>query len=290
MANKKLKLTNNTKKILLCILIASIITLNNQCFSKELTDLTHINLSPRIVKDIKQVEKLIEEKEPKAIYIEQWILAEKGNEHLLRKLHKIANKHDTKLYLFVGKDSWIGRKGVINVIAALDEYGGDIDGIVLKHQPNKTNIWKNSVDFQVQILNHMLDAYSAIHMETKKRNKQFIIDFPYWYTDYKGPKRHFSENACEFADKIILLIDNIDMLEKLDVKWNDVTCVYNIDLTKHVTLLTDDDVNDIYKLIKSKFTFYSNFNGFIIDSDSDLKFIESENKSKPEESLEIKSP
>ena len=254
---------------------------NEQFNDKELlTDITHINIAPKIAKDIESVEQLVKTKRPKAIYIEQWILAEKGNENLLQKLHKIAHNHEAKLYLFVGRDSWFGRKGLVNVLAALDQYGNYIDGIILKTQPNKTNIWKDNINFQAQILNQMLDAYSAIYTEAKKRNKQFVADFPFWFSDYQGPKKGFTENVCEYTDKVIFLIDDIEKLKKLDIKWNDITCLYNIDLTKHATVLSDDDISDMYKIIKSKLTFYSNFNGFIVDSDSRVNFKEIE-KQKP---------
>ena len=238
-----------------------------------LTEIRHINIGPRLAKDIKSVEELVKSKRPKAIYIEQWILSEKGNENLLKKLYKIAHKYDAHLYLFVGKDSWFGRRGLVNVLASLDQYENYIDGIILKNQPNKTNIWKkDDLNFQAQILNQMLDAYSAIYTEAKKRNKQFIADFPFWLSDYQGPKKGFSENVCDYTDKVIFLIDDIEKLEKLDIKWNDITCAYNIDLTKHTTALSDDDISDMYKTIKSKLIFYANFNGFIIDSDSKVNF------------------
>ena len=237
-----------------------------------LTNINHINIAARATKDIKIVEQLIKSKRPKAIYIEQWILAEKGNEKILPKLYKIAHKNDTKLYLFIGRDSWFGRRGLVNVLAAFDQYGSYIDGEVLKTQPNKTNIWKDDVNFQAQVLNQMLDAYSAISTEAKKRNKQFIVDFPFWFSDYEGPKKSFSENVCDYTDKVIFLIDDIEKLEKLNVKWNDITCSYNIDLTKHATVFSDDDIGDLYKIIKSKLVFYSNFNGFIVDSDSRIDF------------------
>lgn len=237
-----------------------------------LTDITHINIAARTAKNIKLVEQLVESKKLKAIYIEQWILAEKGNENLLPKLYKIAHKNKIKLYLFIGRDSWFGRRGLVNVIAALDQYGNHIDGIILKTQPNKTNVWKDDVNFQAQVLNQMLDSYSAIYAETKRRNKQFIADFPFWFSDYQGPKKSFSENVCDYTDKVIFLIDDIDKLEKLNIKWNDITCLYSIDLTKHAAVLSDDDISDMYKMIKSKLIFYSNFNGFIVDSDSMVDF------------------
>ncbi len=287
MANQILIMTNDFKKKSISIAIAIVIAITSCCSSEAkpeineqidkkhlLTELDHINISVRAAKNVKSVEELVKSKRPKAIYIEQWILAEKGNENLLQKLHKIAHKYEAKLYLFIGRDSWFGRKGLVNVIAALDQYENHIDGIILKTQPNKINIWKNAVEFQVQTLNQMLDAYSAIYIETKKRNKQFIADFPFWFSAYEGPKKSFAENVCDYTDKVIFLIDDLDKLEKLDIKWNDITCAYNIDLTKHATVLSDDDISDMYKTIKSKLTFYSNFNGFIIDSDSNVDFKE----------------
>ncbi len=285
MANQILKMSSKYKKNLIHILV-TIITIIIFCPTSEaklknpeqinekdfLTNINHINIAARATKDIKIVEQLIKSKRPKAIYIEQWILAEKGNEKILPKLYKIAHKNDTKLYLFIGRDSWFGRRGLVNVLAAFDQYGSYIDGIVLKTQPNKTNIWKDDVNFQAQVLNQMLDAYSAISTEAKKRNKQFIVDFPFWFSDYEGPKKSFSENVCDYTDKVIFLIDDIEKLEKLNVKWNDITCSYNIDLTKHATVFSDDDIGDLYKIIKSKLVFYSNFNGFIVDSDSRVDF------------------
>ncbi len=283
-----IKMRNKYKKNLISLMIVAITTIAFCCTSegkylkkeginaKEvlLNNTNHINITARTAKNIKSIEELIKSKRPKAIYIEQWILVEKGNENLLKKLNKIAHKYDAKFYLFVGRNSWFGRKGLINVLAALDQYGDHIDGIILKNQPNKTNIWKDDIEFQAQILNQMLDAYSAIYIEAKKRNKQFIADFPFWFSDYKGPKKGFSENICDYTDKVIFLIDDIEKLEKLDIKWNDITCAYNIDLTKHATTFSDDDISDMYKIIKSKLTFYANFNGFIVDSDSMVNFKE----------------
>ena len=285
MASQILKVANRHKKKLISIVIAIIIAITS-CYSSEakfkasepidekvlLTDITHINIAAKLAKNIKSVEELVKSKRPKAIYIEQWILVEKGNENLLQKLYKIAHKYDAKLYLFIGRDSWFGRKGLVNTLAAYDQYGNYIDGIILKTQPNKINIWKDNLNFQAQILNQMLDAYSAVYIEAKKKNKQFIADFPFWFSDYQGPKKGFSENVCDYTDKVIFLIDDIEKLEKLDIKWNDITCPYNIDLTKHAAVLSDDDINDIYKTIKSKITLYSNFNGFIVDSDSRVDF------------------
>ena len=283
-----IKMKNKYKKRLISLIITAITTITFCCtaeakhlkkepIAKEilLSNINHINIAAKTAKNIKSIEELIKSRRPKAVYIEQWILAEKGNENLLKKINKIAHKYDAKFYLFVGRDSWFGRKGLVNVLAALDQYGNHEDGIILKNQPNKTNIWKKEdLNFQAQILNQMLDAYSAIYIEAKKRNKQFIADFPFWFSDYQGPKEGFSENVCDYTDKVIFLIDDIEKLEKLDIKWNDITCAYNIDLTKYATVLSDDDISDMYKIIKSKLTFYSNFNGFIVDSDSRVNFKE----------------
>ena len=282
---------NKYKNNLACIIVAIALAMifchlseakfktDEQINEKELlTDINHINITVRTAKNIDLVESLIKEKRPKAIYIEQWIIAEKGNENLLEQLHKITHKYEAKLYLFVGRDNWFGRRGLVNVLAALDQYGDHIDGIILKTQPNKINIWKDSTEFQAQILNQMLDAYSAIYIEAKRRNKLFIVDFPFWLSDYNGPKKNFSESVCDYTDKVIFLIDDLKVLEKLDLKWNDITCLYSIDLTKHATQLSDDDISEMYKIIKSKFIFYSNFNGFIVDSDSKVDFKEIENQ------------
>jgi hypothetical protein len=41
-------------------------------------------------------------------------------------------------------------------------------------------------------------------------------------------------------------------------------------LTKRATKLNDDEINEVLDELKSSNAFYSNFNGFIIDSDSPL--------------------
>ncbi len=272
---------NKILKVSITILMTIIFAIPGECKFKQnvqdlstelITDITHINISLSDSKNIKKIENLIKNQNPKALYVEQWITVEKGNEKFMQNLYKIAHKHNVKVYIFIGKDSWFGRKGLVNSLTAYDQYGKYIDGVILKAQPNRTNIWKKNLDFQAQILNQMLDAYLAIHLEAKKRNKQFIADFPFWFSDYQGPKKNFSENVCDYADKVIFLIDDLDKLQNLDIKWNNITCPYNIDLTKHATLITDDDISDMYKTIKSKLSFYSNFNGFIVDSDTQVDF------------------
>ena len=138
-------------------------------------------------------------------------------------------------------------------------------------EPNKANVWKDDQSIKVQILNLMLDSYSAIHAEAKKRNKTFIAEFPFWLSDFKGPHGTFSEDACKYTDKIIFLIDDPEKLDKLDIPWHDVTCVYSIDITKRATNQTEDSVRETYYKLKEKLTLYSNFIGYIIDSDSTIE-------------------
>ena len=236
-----------------------------------LTNLNNINITNDSTKDLKSLKKLIDSKSPKAIYLEQWITMEPHNKDILKKLEKIADKKNIKLYLIIGKNVWFGERGLKNTLAALDTYGKYIDGIVLRVEPNKANVWKDDFSIKAQILNLMLDAYSAIHTETKKRNKTFIAEFPFWLSDFKGPHKTFSQDACMHTDKIIFLIDDPEKLDKLEINWHDVTCAYNIDITKRATNQTEDSVRDIYYKLKEKLTLFSNFNGYIVDSDSTLE-------------------
>ena len=266
---------------MLMVLVSALIVLStgNTTLAKEahtvdkkifLTNLNHINITIESIKDLKELKRLICLRNPKAIYIEQWILEEPGNKNLIKKLQKIAKKTSCKFYLVVGRSSWFGRRGVINTIDNLNKYGKYIDGIVLRVEPNKVNVWKDDIGVQAQILNQMLDAYSAIYHETKKRDKAFIAEFPFWLSDYKGPLKSFSQNVCDYTDKIIFLIDDLEKLEKLDM-WNNVTCMYNINLTKRASGQTEESIHETFKKLKTKLTFYSNFNGFIIDSNSTLE-------------------
>ena len=267
----------NSEKIIYSLIVTyslNILFQNNSLakdfISKEkyLSSTLEINLTLKNTKDLNEIKTIIKEKMPKIIYIEQWMLLEKGNENLLKKLYKITKKNDIKLLLFIGRNSWIGKRGVVNALTSIEQYGDSIDGIVLRTQPDKLNIWdKNDIRVQAEILNQMLDAYSAINIELKKRNKSFVAEFPFWYSDYKGPTKNFSQNVCDFADKIIFLIDDTSKLEDLNIKWNDVPCRYSIDLTKKALGQTLEDPDDIYKVIKSKLVFYQNFSSYIIDSD-----------------------
>ena len=144
-----------------------------------LTNFNQINITNDSTKDLKSLKQLIETKKPKAIYLEQWITMEPQNKNILKKLQKIAHKNDIKFYLVIGKNVWFGERGVKNTLAAFNTYGEYIDGVVLRIEPNKANVWKDDSSIKVQILNLMLDAYSAINTEAKKRNKTFYTEFPF---------------------------------------------------------------------------------------------------------------
>lgn len=239
--------------------------------TRYLTNLNHFNITNESVKDLKALAELIKDRKPKAIYLEQWILLEPGNKNLLKKLRKISNKSNIKLYLVIGKNIWFGRRGIENAKSAFNIYGKYFDGLVLRLEPNKSNVWKEDPSIKEQILNLMLDAYSSIYAEAKKRNKLFVTEFPFWFSDFEGPLKTFPQNACDYADKVIFLIDDIEKLEKLELEWNNVACPYNINITKRATKLSEDLVAETLNKLKNKLYFYSNFNGFIIDSDSSLR-------------------
>lgn len=271
------------KKIIIVILIFSLFIMSsNKLYAKNeidekgreyITDLNHINITNDLTKDFKLLENSIETKRPKAIYIEQWIIVEPHNKKLLKKLSKITKEYEAKLYIVIGKNTWFGKRGFENTSEAYKLYGKYIDGVVLRVEPNKTNVWKDDLSIKAQVLNHMLDAYSAIHQYAKKLDKQFIAEFPFWLNDFKGPNGSFSEDACKYTDKIIFLIDDLekmDELDELDINWNDISCRYNINLTKRALDKTEESIIEIYKKLKVKLPLYSNFNGFIIDSDSQL--------------------
>ncbi len=278
MANKIITMRNLSIKIIIVFVVLTQCLLIKHVQAKpkslkeevHLTDLANLNITNETTKNTKQLEELIKQRKPRFIYLEQWVTLEPQNKNILKLLNKLAKKYDSKFYLVIGKNNWFGTRGVSNVTAALNEYGKYIDGIVLRVEPNKTNIWVKDDSFKIQILNQMLDAYHAIHSETKKRNKQFIAEFPFWLTDFKGPKGNFSQDTCSYSDKIIFLIDNKEILDKIDIKWNNITCQYQINLGRRATNQTDDSLKEIYKKIKDNSAFYYNFNGFIVDSDSPL--------------------
>lgn len=261
--------------LLLVYLIFFISTSFAQDKKIYLTNLNHINITYETASDIEKIKELIELKRPKAIYVEQWIIADSKNKNLLKKLRKITSKNKIRLFIVIGKNTWWGERGKANAISAYDLYGKYIDGVVLRVEPNKTNIWKKNEEEPVYnakavVLNLLLDAYSVIYLEAKKRHKMFIAEFPFWFTDFQGPNKSFSQNVCDFADKIVFLIDNKERINDFDIPWNKVTCPYNINITKRATGQTEDSINEIYEKLKSTLTFYANFNGYIIDSDSKL--------------------
>lgn len=276
-------MTRTNQKLITTILIISLFLISsNELYAKVkiaehgreyITDLDHINIINDLTKDLNLLEDLVEAKRPKAIYIEQWITAESHNKKLLKKLSKIRKKYKTKFYIVVGKNTWFGKRGLENTLQAYDLYGKYVDGIILRVEPNKANVWKDDLSIKAQVLNQMLDAYSAIHQHAKKLNKQFIAEFPFWLSDFKGPNGSFSEDACRYTDKVIFLIDDLEkmkQLDELDIKWNDISCRYNINLTKRALDKTEESIIEIYKKLKAILPLYSNFNGFIIDSDSSL--------------------
>ena len=240
--------------------------------SKEtyLTHLSNINITNETANNMDLMKQIIKEKKPRAIFVEEWLLSEPGNKKLLKTLQKLAKKYDSKLYLIIGRNSWFGKRGLTNTLNAYNTYSKYVDGIVLKVEPNKVNVWKDDTNIHAQILNQMLDGYSAIYTEAKKRNRKFIAEFPFWLSDYNGPLKNFSQNVCDYADKIIFLIDNEEKLDNLDIRWNDVPCPYIIDITKRACAKTEESINNIYNKINNKLTFYQNFQGFIIDSDTNF--------------------
>lgn len=271
----------NLIKLILAILILFIcdFIFTNNIYAKSelndksayLTNTNHINITAENANNIREIKQILKSKRPKAIYIEQWILLEHGDKKYLKKLHKLSTSLDTKLFLVIGKNTWFGDRGITNAKNAFDYYGKYIDGLVLRIEPNKINVWKNGdLSIKTQILNLMQDAYNTIYNDAKKRNKKFIVEFPFWFSDFQGPLKSFSEEACGYADKIIFLIDDAELLDKTEIKWNDVTCLYNIDITKRATYQTEDKIKSIYEKLKSKLVLYSNFNGYLIDSDIDL--------------------
>lgn len=248
------------------------ININEENITSENTELkkiTNINITNESTKDFSTIKEIFKNYKPKNIFLEQWITLEPHNKKLLKKLRKLSNKYDSKLYLVVGKNTWFGRYGYGMAKASLDEYEKYIDGIVLRIEPNKTNIWnKFGENSKARILNQMLDSYAALHIETMKRNKDFIAEFPFWFSDFIGPLKSFPQDVCSYTDKIIFLIDDEEKLEELNLKWNEITCRYLINLTKRANNKTEEDLRTIYSKLKNKLQFFSNFHGYIVDSDS----------------------
>lgn len=237
-----------------------------------ITNVNNINLTETTTKNFETIKKLIEIKKPKTVFIEQWVLLEPQNNNLLKKIHGLTKKNDARLYLIVGKNDWVNKFGITQVLSQIKAYGKHIDGIVLRIEPNKTNIWQEYGQFnQAKLLSQMLDTYNAIHKETKKLKLDFIAEFPFWLADFRGPVKSFPQDACDYTDKIVFLIDEeekLDLLDDLNIKWNDVTCRYYINLTKRANNKTNEKINEILNRFKTKLSLYSNFYGYIVDSDS----------------------
>lgn len=279
MANKTI---NNklVKKILISILIFTLIFFSILKASakeitltrdKYLTNFNNFMLTKDFLEDKKKLEEVLKSKEPKAIYIEEWLVQESEDKNILKKLKKLTNKYQSKLFLVTGRNIWFGSRGVEGIINAYNKYESNIDGIVFRIEPNKSNVWKDNLDIQAQILNQMLDAFSAIYAETKKRNKLFIVEVPFWLSEFHGPLKSFTEDVCSYSDRLVFLVDDKEKLDKLETKWNDVTCPYNINLGKRATRqINEEEISKLYAKIQEKLIFYSNFNGYIIDTDSTL--------------------
>lgn len=275
MANKILRkkeiITLATAALLLATLVgadAKEVVLNRESY---LTNLNNFMLTKEYALDKEKLEFLLKTKKPKAIYIEEWLVDESKDKNILKKLQKLTSTYNCKFFLVTGRNIWFGKRGVEGIINAYNKYESNIDGLVFRIEPNKSNVWKDNSDIQAQILNQMLDAFSAIYAETRKRNKVFIVEIPFWLSEFHGPLKSFIEDTCSYSDKVVLLIDDKEKLEHLDGKWNDITCNYNINLGKRATRQSsNEETNNLYTKIQEKLIFYSNFNGFIIDTDSTL--------------------
>ena len=278
MENKKIIMPKDKKiqtiNLLVFFLMLLIFFTSISAYGKEkivLTDTRHINITYETAGELKKLKQIIKRVNPKGLYIEQWIVVDPKYPNLLKKLNKIAKKNDIKLYLVIGKNTWFGKRAQLNTLEALKLYKDYIDGIVLRAEPNKINIWKkDDASIKAQILNFTLDGYLAATKHAKEYKKLFIGEFPFWYSDFSAPGGTFSENSCKCTDRIIFLVDDIEKLNELEIEWNNVTCMYNIDLTKRAPAKTEEQIAKAYYQIKDKIPMHANFNGFLIDSDSKL--------------------
>ncbi len=250
-------------------LIANAAIVESPSRSKILTNVNNYALTKDYANDLDKLTEFLSNNPVKSIFIEQWLLQESDNKKLLKSLYSITKKHNSKLYLVTGKNSWLGYRGVDAIIPLYKQYGKYIDGIVFRCEPNRLNIWKDE-SIKVQALNQMLDSYSTIYNYAKKNKKAFIVEFPFWFADFIGPKGSFSDDACMLADKIVLLVDDEEKISNLQVKWNDSACPYYINLGLRATRQSEDKAKELYKLINKKVVFYSNFQGFIVDPSTKL--------------------
>lgn len=232
--------------------------------------INNFNITLESTKDFEGLKNKLLTEKPDNIYIEEWLIYQDHTKDILKKLDKIADKINAKLYVVIGKNTWYGPRGAKVTLQAFKTYD-KADGIVLRLEPNKTNIWQNyGTEFKVQLLNKMLDGYATIFKEASKLNKEFIAEFPYWLADFQGPLRTFPEDVCHFAHKISFLIDDIEMYDVLPENWNDVYCNYQINLTKRANNKTEDEINRLYKKFEKELSYDSYFKGYLIDSDLDL--------------------
>lgn len=238
-----------------------------------LTNLNQINITNDLTKDKKALKKFIKDKRPRAVFLEQWITLEPHNKRLLKTLRKLTSKYKIKFYLVVGRNAWFGDRGILNTKQSFELYDKYVDGIVLRVEPNRVNVWKDDIGIKTQILNLMLDAYANIYFYAKKRGKSFLVEYPFWFSEFYGPLKSFSQDTCDYADRVIFLIDDPEQLErikKVEPNWNNVTCMYNINLTKRATRQSEELIKETYNKLKAHLTLYANFGGYIIDSDSTL--------------------
>jgi hypothetical protein len=278
MANKTMKKQTLTSLLALILFLNSSIALSangkvEEIIPREaiLTNLSNLILNKDCAEDITKLEEVLKVRRPRNVFIEHWIVQESTNKKLLKEIRKVTNKYNSKLYFVTGKNTWFGQRAAEHLIPLYKEYGKYIDGIVLRIEPNRVNIWREDDDsMKVQVLNQMLDGYAAVYSFAKKIGKSFIVEFPFWLTDFQGPKRTFPDDACIYADKVIFLIDNEEKLNTINIPWNDITCHYLINLGKRATRQNDEKIKEIYQTLNKKLILNSTFSGYIIDSDSSL--------------------
>jgi len=278
MANKTMKKQTFTLFLALILFLNSSLILSAHGKAEDsipreviLTNLNNIILNKDCAEDKNKLEEILRIKRPRNVFIEHWIIQESTNKKLLKEVRKITNKYNSKLYFVTGRNTWFGQRAAEHILPLYKEYGEYIDGIVLRIEPNRVNLWKEDDDsMKVQVLNQMLDGYSVVYSYAQKIGKSFIVEFPFWLTDFQGPKRTFSDDACIYADKVIFLIDNEEKLDTLEIAWNDITCHYLINLGKRATRQNEEKIKEIYNKLNKKLTLYSNFGGYIIDADSSL--------------------
>lgn len=240
---------------------------------KEFNLSENLNITKDMTSDLKKLQELIKVKAPKNIFVEHWLVEDKGNEKLLKTLKKAAKKHKATLFLVVGANMWVGDRGIEKTLTVFKKYEKQIDGIVLRTEPNRTSVWERGPELAAQLLNLQLDAYDGIKFEMMKKDKLLLAEYPFWFSDYTGPKGlNYSEDVCKYTDGIIFLIDSEERLEEYEIPWNKVGCNYFIDYGVRASRLkTDERINYYHKIITERLKFKDNFKGFIVDSNSKLK-------------------